>query len=84
MSAPLKNITPALSPNPMDQIGRTRGKTLEAEKARLKKATQEFESFFSHQMLKTMRQTIPKSDDSKKSGFSNDFGKETWTDMFDV
>lgn len=84
MSVSLKNTVLMAAPNPLQHVSRVKGKTLEAEKARLKQATREFESFFGYQMLKTMRQTIPKSDDSKNGLFSSDFGKETWTDMFDM
>lgn len=84
MSVALKNTALMAAPKPMEQISRARGKTLEGEKLRLKKATEEFEAFFGYQMLKTMRQTIPKSDDSKNGAFGNDLGKDTWTDMFDM
>ena len=84
MSGLINNAALMADMNPIENIGRNRGKTLESEKARLRHATEEFESFFSYQMLKTMRQTIPKSDDSKNGPFSGDLGKDTWTDMFDM
>ena len=63
----------------------TRSKlTLEQEKARLRKATNEFEAFFKYQMLKTMRQTIPEDPTSQNLPLGNDGGKETFTDMFDM
>ena len=58
--------------------------TLDQEKARLRKATNEFEAFFKYQMLKTMRQTIPDDPTSDNLPLSNDGGKETFTDMFDM
>lgn len=58
--------------------------TLEQEKARLRKATNEFEAFFKYQMLKTMRQTIPEDPSSENLPLGNDGGKETFTDMFDM
>ncbi len=57
---------------------------LEGEKARLKKATQEFESFFMYQMLKTMRKTVPESTFSEGAPFSGDAGKDIFTEMFDM
>ena len=50
----------------------------EAELKRLKKACADFESIFTYQLLKTMRQSIPQS----KTGMSS-FGKETYTAIFD-
>ncbi len=58
--------------------------TLEQEKARLRKATNEFEAFFKYQMLKTMRQTIPDDPLSGDLPLGNDGGKETFTDLFDM
>lgn len=58
--------------------------TLEQEKAKLRKATNEFEAFFKYQMLKTMRQTIPEDPSSENLPLGNDGGKETFTDMFDM
>jgi len=61
-----------------------KAKSIEQEKARLKKASQEFEAFFEYQMLKTMRQTVPESPFSKNSPMSADAGKDTYTDIFDM
>jgi len=58
--------------------------TLDQEKARLRKATNEFEAFFKYQMLKTMRQTIPDDPLSEDLPLGNDGGKETFTDLFDM
>ena len=68
----------------MDSLRGPKAKTMEEEKTRLKKATQEFESFFTYQMLKTMRQTVPESPFSKGSQISADAGKEMFTDIFDL
>ena len=57
---------------------------LDAEKARLKKATKEFESFFTYQLLKSMRKTIPKSELTEGGAFSGGMGKDIFTDMFDM
>ena len=83
MSSPL--LAP-VSISPDSDLSRLRkhGSTPEEEKARLKKATKEFESFFMHYMLKTMRQTIPKSEEGKNGPMSGSMGKEIFTDMFDM
>lgn len=54
------------------------GRYSEAELRKLKKVCADFESIFTYQMLKTMRQTIPQS----KIGMSN-FGKDTYTAIVD-
>jgi Rod binding domain-containing protein len=68
----------------MESLRGPKAKTMAEEKQRLKKATQEFESFFTYQMLKTMRQTVPESPFAKDSPLSADAGKETFTDIFDL
>ncbi len=68
----------------MERLRGPKAKTMEEEKFRLKKATQEFESFFTYQMLKTMRQTVPESPFAKDSPLSANAGKETFTDIFDM
>ena len=50
----------------------------EEELKKLKKACADFESIFTYQLLKAMRQTVPES----KTGMSN-FGKDTYTMMMD-
>jgi len=55
-----------------------------SEKALLKKATQEFESFFMYYMMKTMRKTIPENSLAENSLFSTDAGKDVYTQMFDM
>ncbi len=56
--------------------------TLDAAKARLKKVSQEFESFISYYMLKSMRSTIASSEEA--GPLTSGFGKETFTEMFDM
>ena len=53
-------------------------KMSEAELQKLKKACADFESLFIYQLLKTMRQTVPKS----QTGFGS-FAKDTYTMMMD-
>ncbi len=60
------------------------GQTAEQEKARLKKATREFEAFFMYELLKTMRKTIPDSTMSEGAPLTGSMGKETFTQMFDM
>ncbi len=55
---------------------------LERDKVKLKKATKEFESFFMSTMLKSMRQTIPKNEESGGIG-SSGLGKDIYQSMFD-
>jgi flagellar protein FlgJ len=50
----------------------------DAELKKLKKTCADFESIFTYQLLKTMRQTIPQT----QTGMSN-FGKDTYTMMMD-
>jgi len=70
--------------NSLEQLKGTKGATAEAEKARLKKATKEFEAFFTHHMLKTMRKTIPESSTGSEGGFGVGAGKDMFTDLFDM
>jgi peptidoglycan hydrolase FlgJ len=76
-------MTDNISSNiPGDQItGKTSGGKTAAnpeQEKKLKKACADFESIFAYQLLKTMRQTIP------KSGFlSHSHGQETYEMMFD-
>lgn len=58
-------------------------KSLDHEKARLRRATREFESFFLASMLKAMRATVPKSsEESEVPG--GGLGKDMYQDMFDT
>lgn len=68
----------------LEQLKRPTNGTIEAEKARLKKATQEFESFFVYQMLKTMRSTVPEDGLGGDAPMSGSLGKDTFTDLFDM
>jgi len=68
----------------IDQLKRPTNGTVEAEKARLRKATQEFESFFVYQMLKAMRKTIPQNSLGKDTPMSCGLGKDTFTEIFDM
>ncbi len=54
------------------------GESQEAKRARLKKATQDFESFFVLYMLKAMRETIPKN-----TLLSGGLGEDIYTSLFD-
>ena len=68
----------------IENLKRPTNGTIEAEKARLRKATQEFESFFVYQMLKAMRKTIPENSLSKDTPMSGGMGKDTFTELFDM
>ena len=54
------------------------GESVEAKRARLKKATQEFESFFVLYMLKAMRKTVPEN-----TLLSGGLGQDIYTSLFD-
>jgi len=51
------------------------------ERDRLRKATRDFEAFFMTYMLKTMRETIPKSEEP--GAMDNGLGKDVFASMFD-
>lgn len=68
----------------LDQLKNNKAESAEEEKARLLKATKEFESFFTYQLLKTMRKTIPESPFSDEGMLSGGMGKDIFTDMFDM
>ncbi len=74
----------ASSQTAIEQLKKPTDGSVEAEKARLRKVTREFESFFLYQMLKTMRQTIPDNPLTKGAGMSGGMGKDTFTEMFDM
>jgi len=80
----VNKTSPDFMTSGMERLRGPKAKTMEEEKSRLKKATQEFESFFTYQMLKTMRQTVPESPFAKDSQISTDAGKEMFTDIFDL
>jgi len=56
---------------------------LDSEKKRLYKAAKEMESLFLYQLLKTMRETIPKSELNESFGTGDSPGKDIYTQMFD-
>jgi Rod binding domain-containing protein len=58
-------------------------KNLRTEKRRLYKAAKEMESLFMYQLLKSMRSTIPKTDEDGKIGLGGDMGKDMYTQLFD-
>ncbi len=58
--------------------------TPEQERARLRKAAQEFEALFMYQMLKAMRQTVGESSLAKNLPLGGSLGKDTYTDLFDL
>lgn len=58
--------------------------SLDQEKARLKKATKEFESFFMYQLMKSMRKTIPENSLNEGGMMAGGMGKDIFTDMFDM
>lgn len=83
---PLNPATTLMSP-PKDALARLKEQkptTLDAEKARLKKVTKEFEAFFMYYMLKTMRKTVPDNPLTKDVPFANSMGKGTFDQMLDM
>jgi Rod binding domain-containing protein len=85
MSTPVKSVVaPGNTDFSLDALRRPTNGTPEAEKARLRKATKEFESFFVYQMLKTMRQTIPDNPLGKDTPLSDGLGKDAFTEIFDM
>ncbi|MFZ5979328.1 MAG: transglycosylase SLT domain-containing protein [Candidatus Zixiibacteriota bacterium] len=68
----------------LEDLRGSSGTDAASEKALLKKATQEFESFFIYYMMKTMRKTIPENSLAENSLFSTDSGKDIYTQMFDM
>jgi Rod binding domain-containing protein len=68
----------------LEQLQRQQPETMEQEKARLKQATKEFESFFVYYMMKNMRKTIPENPFAQDVALGNSTGKEIFTDMFDM
>jgi Rod binding domain-containing protein len=84
MSSLVNTIPSGSGRSSIEQLKRPTNGTIEAEKARLRKATEEFESFFVYQMLKTMRETIPDGGLAGDGPLSGSLGKETFTDLFDM
>ncbi len=68
----------------LERFRSTKPDDLEAEKLRLRKATTEFESLFMYELLKTMRRTVPQSQDVKQGVLADGLGKDTFTQLFDM
>lgn len=85
MTAPIKSVgAPGNTEISVEALRRPTNGTPEAEKARLRKATKEFESFFIYQMLKTMRGTIPDNALAKDAPLADGLGKDAFTEIFDM
>jgi soluble lytic murein transglycosylase-like protein len=84
MTLSVKPIPAKPGQDALEKLKGPSSKDIHAEKARLRKATREFESFFIYQMLKTMRQTVPESALTKDAPMADGMGKETFTDIFDM
>jgi Rod binding domain-containing protein len=83
----MAQITPTSGAPPqsdLDRLKSTTGKTLDAEKARLRKTTREFESFFLYYMLKTMRETVTSGSAKENAPLGGSMGKDTYQQMFDM
>ena len=79
------NIVPSALPNTsLERLKRAGAEGIEAEKKRLRKATQEFESFFTYYMLKNMRKAVPKDTSAGEATFAGSMGKDMFTDLFDM
>jgi Rod binding domain-containing protein len=61
-----------------------RAPTPEGEKARLKKATREFESLFMYELLKSMRKTVPQNTLAEDAPMAGEANKETYLQLFDI
>lgn len=68
----------------LDRLRSAQSATVDTEKARLRKATKEFESFFLYYMLKTMRETLTDESASTEAPLGGGMGKETYQQMFDM
>ncbi len=68
----------------LENLRGRRAGTIEGEKARLRRATREFEAFFTHYLLKTMRKTVPDNPLSDGLPFQDGAGRQTFTDLFDM
>ncbi len=76
--------TSGAPPTDLERLRNTQPATLDAEKARLKKTTKEFESFFLYYMLKTMRETLTSDATAKDAPLGGSMGKDTYQQMFDM
>jgi len=84
MTTPLNTIPSALPNTSLERLKKAGAEGIEAEKKRLRKATQEFESFFTYYMLKNMRKTVPKDPSAEEATFAGSMGKDMFTDLFDM
>ncbi len=80
----MRSLAPTSAPTSLDQLKGQATSSIEQEKARLKKATQEFEAFFRYQMMKAMRKTIPENPLSEGLPMSSSQGKDTFLDLMDM
>ncbi len=80
----MRSLAPTSAPTSLDQLKGQATSSLEQEKARLKKATQEFEAFFRYQMMKAMRKTVPENPLSEGLPMSSSQGKDTFLDLMDM
>lgn len=76
--------TSGAPPADLERLRNTQTTSLESEKARLGKATKEFESFFLYYMLKTMRETLTSDASAEQTPLGGAMGKETYQQMFDM
>lgn len=84
MTLTLGTMPPVYPQSDLERLKSESARTPEQEKARLKKATKEFEAFFMYQLLKTMRETIPENPLTEGSPLSGGQGKEIYQQMFDM
>jgi soluble lytic murein transglycosylase-like protein len=76
--------TSTAPPTDLDRLRNSNPTTIEAEKARLRKTTKEFESFFLYYMLKTMRETLTSDATAQETPLGGSMGKDTYQQMFDM
>lgn len=85
MSLPgIRTIPVMLTPSGIGKSEQHSPVDVRAEKARLRKATRAFESFFMYQLLKIMRKTVPKSAFGEGAPFSGNMSKDIFTELFDT
>jgi Rod binding domain-containing protein len=80
----LKAPPQVLPQTDLERLSNAKADTPEAEKAKLRKASKQFESFFMYYMLKTMRETVSETSLAGGSPFSGGMGKDVFTQMFDM
>lgn len=80
----MRSLAPTSTLTSREQLQSNAAKSLEQEKAKLRKATQEFEAFFRYQMMKAMRKTVPDNPLSEGLPMSGSQGKETFLDLMDM